>query len=103
MTTPITQPEPPDLAAATRALAAVLAGDLDVDVRLILNHALLTLTDVHPPYPPMPEPAAPLPLEDGLGVAAAALAAVIETSQSIGEVTRAALAAKTLRELRATL
>jgi hypothetical protein len=103
MTTPITQPEPPDLAAATRALAAVLAGDVDVDVRLTVNHALLTLADVHPPYPPMPEPAAPLPLEDGLETAAAALAAVIETSPSIGEVTRAALAAKTLRELRATL
>jgi hypothetical protein len=102
-TTPTTQPEPPHVAIATRALAAVLHGDLDVDVRIALNHALLTLTDVHPPYPPMPEPALPLPLEVGVRIATTALSAAIEASQSIGDVTRAALAAKTLRELWATL
>ncbi len=102
MTIPTTQPEPPHVAIATRTLVAVLYGDLDVDVRIALNHALLTLTDVHPPYPPMPEPALPLPLEDGLRIATNALGAAIEALQEVGDITRAALAAKALRELRAT-
>ena len=126
MTTPPTQPEPDRIAAATYALACVLHGhtttstvdagegvgagvdadsahpvnpDLDLETRLTLAEALLVLTDVHPPYPPITEPLVPMTLDEGLSRARRALATVLAVSSDIGDIIRATRAAQILRAL----
>jgi len=94
-----TQPEPLRLGRAAQALDAVLAGDLDVETRLAVGAALAVLADVHPPYPPLPEPAQPVPAAEGIALAVAELAAAVEHAGSVEEAIRAGLAARELRRI----
>ena len=94
-----TQPEPLHLGRAAQALDAVLAGDLDVETRLAVGAALAVLADVHPPYPPLPEPAQPMPVVEGIALAVAELAAAVEHAGSVEEAIRAGLAARELRRI----
>ena len=100
MTTTLnSQPEPPHIARASAALAAVLAGHPDLDTQLAAGTALAILGDVHPPYPPLPEPEAALPAARGIATALAELSRAIAASGTPEEAVRVGLAARELREL----
>lgn len=100
MTTPHPQPVhralPAHVASAGHALACLLEGDLDLDVRLTLLEALRILTDVHPSYPPITDDIAPIDLDDGLWRTRIALASALAVSTDIGDLIRAARAAQVL-------
>ena len=73
-----TQPEPPAIRAARLALTSVLADPkLAVDDRLAAGSALVILGDVHPPYPPLPEPGHQQPFDEGVRTAVEVLTAVL--------------------------
>jgi len=80
-----TQPVPDHIATARAALAAVLAGDPDIDVRLAASLCLELLNDVRPPYPPLDFP--DVGVEPGRGVATArrALAEAVLEANTLGE------------------
>ena len=76
--TPLTQPAPAFVEAASYALACVLDDEhLDLDVRLTLLEALRILTDAHPAYDPITEPLVAMTLVEGLGHARRALVTVL--------------------------
>ncbi len=58
----LTTPVPEAVEEARRLIAAVLDGDPGLDHALVLSEALLTLSDVHPPYPPVTDDLDPLDL-----------------------------------------
>src|SRR4249920_1728489 len=90
------QPEPAHLRRARAALAAVLAGEPDLDTTLAIGAALAVLADVHPPYPPLPDPIEPLAAESGISHARAELARAAATAGHPQEAIRAGLAAREL-------
>ena len=92
----ITQPEPPQLATATLALARVLAGDLDLETQLAVAGALAVLSDVHPPYPPHPADVDPVDPVTGIAQALTALRAFIHDAETVQDIVRVGLAAREL-------
>ena len=99
----LTQPEPLHLGRAATALEAVLAGGpdmgLDDATTLAVVGALATLDDVHPPYPPRPEPTQPLPADEGIALALDELAQAITHADTVEHAIIAGLAARELRHL----
>ena len=93
------QPEPEHLARASAALVAVLAGDADLLTRLAVGAALAILGDVHPPYPPLPDPDAPLPAGPGIATALAHLNLALAETSSPQEAIRIGLAGRRLHEI----
>ena len=96
------QPEPEHLAHATLTLARVLAGDVDLDTRLAVGAAIAVLSDVHPPYPPHPEHLEPLPADDGIRDALAALDRAAGAAATVEEAVRIAFGARELTTHAAT-
>ena len=94
-----TQPVPPHIDRALRAMDAVLDGDLDLDTRLTINCAYATLFDARPLYPPRLDIAQPMPLAEGIALALTELTAAIETAASLEEAVRAGLTARELRTI----
>ena len=95
------QPEPPHISRASSALVAVLAGDPDLETRLSVAGALAILGEVYPPYPPLPEPKAPLPPARGIATALIALSRAAAAANSPEEAIRVGLAARRLHDLAA--
>jgi hypothetical protein len=96
-----TQPEPENVARAGDLLESLLAGDLDTDARLAIGAALDVLYDVHPPYPPRPQPEpATVDLPTGVRLALKALSDAERAASSVGEAIRMGLAARELHPVR---
>ncbi len=95
-----TQPEPEYIARAGDLIEAVLAGEIDIQARLALGAALAILCDVHPPYPPRPEPATTLDLPTGIRLALQTLNAAKYSAPTVADAIRAGLAARELQQLR---
>ena len=95
-TTMHSQPEPLHIARASAALDAVLAGESDLMTQLAVAAALIILGDVHPPYPPLPEPEAPIAAEVGIAEALAELSRAAAAATSPQEAVRIGLAARHL-------
>ena len=99
----LTQPEPLHLGRAAAALEAVLTSGpdmgLDAATTLAVVGALATLDDVHPPYPPRPEPTQPLPADEGIALALDELAQAITHADTVERAVLAGLAARELRHL----
>ncbi len=80
-------------------IAAVLATDLPLPDRLAVGEALSVLSDVHPPYPPLPDPDRPEPdVAAALTDLLALLDLALRQSTSTEEVIRVGTAARVLRE-----
>lgn len=99
---PITTPPPPDIEAASRGLAAVLAADPGFDDALAAAEALSVLSDVISPYPALDYPNGNA--VDGHGDVDQLLVAVlvhldaaIKAARGVEEATRCAHAARVLR------
>ena len=86
------------MAAAREALAGVLAGDPDVEVTLGAAEAVIVLSAVSPPLPPLVYPGAATPAGQGLRAALEALAAAIEQAPTPEEALRAGRAAVLVRQ-----
>ena len=93
------QPEPLHISRASTALAAVLAGHPDIETRLTVAGALAILGEVYPPYPPLPEPKAPLPPARGIATALIALSRAAAAASNPEEAIRVGLAARKLHDL----
>jgi hypothetical protein len=91
------QPIPLHIDRAARAMDAVLAGEVDPQIRLDVGAALAILVDVCPPYPPLPDSVHATLAAEGIALAIAELTAAIETAATPGEAIRAGLAARELR------
>lgn len=92
-----TQPIPPAIEAARRALHRILnAGSEDIADDLAVIEALAILEDVQPPYPPAPADDVACTLDEALPVARAALALAVQDAASIPEALRFALASREL-------
>lgn len=95
---PISTP-PPDIAAAGRGLAAVLANDPRYEDRLAAAEALSILADVIPPYPPLEYPAGTyVNVDAAIGEVLNHLVAAIDAGLTVEEATRCGHAARVLRE-----
>lgn len=89
----------PSIDRASLALAGALAGDLPLETSLTLAEALAVLSDVTPPYPPLPASVPPLPIAEGLALASAHLTEAIDAAREVEERLRCARAVGVLREL----
>ena len=102
-TTIQTATEPAAIAAARRALAAILDADPpaspggDGETRIYVSEALALLSDVRPPYPPLPPLLQPLPSGAGIAQALTHLDEAIDQATSIADLTRIATVAIILR------
>lgn len=95
-----TQPIPPAIDTARRALYRVLNGDAeDIVDDLAVIDALAILEDIHPPYPPAPVDDVAWTLDEALPVARAALEQAVEHAGSIQETLRFAMASRELRSV----
>lgn len=96
----LSQHEPEDIARARRALDDVLAGPAGTHCRLAVGAALAVLSDVSPPYPPLPESTCPQAEAVGVAAARSAMAAAaVRPDASIEETLRIARALRELNEL----
>lgn len=84
---------------ARRVMAGILAGDLPLADRLVVGEALSVLSDVHPPYPPLPHPDEPEPdVAAAVTDVLALLDLAVTQAQGTGELVRCGSAARVLRE-----
>ena len=92
-----TQPIPPALDTARRALYRVLnAPPEDIADDLAVIEALALLENIHPPYPPAPADDVAWTLDEALPIARAALAQAIQHAGSVPDAVRLGLAAREL-------
>lgn len=99
MTPHPTSPQTATIEHTRQVMAATLAGRLPLVDRLTLGEALSVLSDVHPPYPPLPEPGHPEP--DVLAAVQDVLALLdlaIAHARDVEEVIRCGTTARILRE-----
>jgi hypothetical protein len=99
MTQHPTSPPSATIEHARTVMAAILAAPLPLEDRLSVGEALSVLSDVLPPYPPLPDPEHPEPdvlvaVEDVLAM----LDLAILHSRGVEEVIRCGSAARILRE-----
>lgn len=87
-----------EIEGASRTLAAVLVGHPTLEAQLAVAEALAILSDVTPPYPPLPYPEPGQELDEGVAAAAAHLDAAMLTSTSVEEILRCAHARRVLAE-----
>jgi hypothetical protein len=92
-----TQQCPQPVLEARQALSQALASNPGLSLALVINEALCLVEDVHPPYLPLPEPAAPPP-PNAIQRASSALDLAIALAESPKEAVRLGLAARGLRE-----
>jgi hypothetical protein len=99
MTPQPTRPATVTIEHARQVMAAVLAADLPLPDRLAVGEALSVLSDVHPPYPPLPEPGHPEPdVAAAVTDVLALLDLALRQSTSTEEVIRVGTTARVLRE-----
>lgn len=93
----------PDVEAASRALAAILAGDPHFGDALAAAEALSILSDVISPYPPLDYPAGPVhaDVDEAIDAVLSHLDTAIDTAHGVAEAARCAHAARVLRTRRA--
>jgi hypothetical protein len=89
----------PGVDAARTALAAVLAGDPDIETTLVVSEAVDVLSDVRPPLPPLDYPQGGIDPEEGMAQALSALEDAVEEASSGEEALRAGRAAHLLGQL----
>jgi hypothetical protein len=94
-----TTPSSPAVEAASITLTEVLAGRLDIEHKLAVAEALAILSEVTPPYPPLPPASRVAPPSEGIPRALAFLREAIEHARSTEEAGRCAMAARALLEL----
>ena len=80
-----TQPVPDHIGTARAALAGVLAGEPNIDVRLAASLCLELLNDVRPPYPPLGLPNGRVEPRQGIATARRALAEAVLAANTLGE------------------
>ena len=84
---------------ASRALASALASDPPIEVALTVSEALAVLSDVTPPYPPLPEHQEPVDVQTAVPAAIEDLRAALERTQSADERLRLAHVLRVLHPL----
>lgn len=95
---PTTAP-PSAIEAASITLSEILAGRLAIEDKLAVAEALAVVSDVTPPYPPLPAASGVTSLGEGVPRALALLREAGEKAQSAEEAGRCAMAARALLAL----
>lgn len=95
---PISVPSAP-MERASLALAGALAGNPPLETAFTLAEALAVLSDVTPPYPPLPTRVPPLPIRDGFALVSAHLTEAIDSALDVEERLRCARALGLLSSL----
>ena len=98
----LTQPMPPAIDAARRALTAVLEAGPAVEDAVTITEALDLLLDVEPPYPPLGLEDDPTEPDDGIPAALAYLDDAAQSATSVRELTRYAVVVLLLQQVQVT-
>jgi hypothetical protein len=84
---------------ASRALASALASDPPIEVALTVSEALAVLSDVTPPYPPLPEHQEPTDVRTAVKAAIQDLRCALDRTKSVEERLRLAHVLRLLHPL----
>jgi hypothetical protein len=84
---------------ASRALASALASDPPTDVALTVSEALAVLSDVTPPYPPLPQHHEPVDIRTAVSAAIQDLRCALDQTKSVEERLRLAQVLRALHPL----
>jgi hypothetical protein len=84
---------------ASRALASALASDPPIEVALTVSEALAALSDVPPPYPPLPHHHEPADVQTAVPAAIQDLRSALDRTKSVEERLRLAQVLRVLHPL----
>ena len=84
---------------ASRALASALASDPPIEVALTVSEALAVLSDVTPPYPPLPQHHEPADVQTAVPAAIEDLRSALDRTKSVEERLRLAHVLRVLHPL----
>jgi hypothetical protein len=88
-----------EIGRASRALASALASDPPIEVALTVSEALAVLSDVTPPYPPLPQHHEPIDVRRAVPAATQDLRSALDGTKSVAERLRLAQVLRVLHPL----